>query len=134
MTYDLCTVNSTHLTGTHICQLKLVLVHDTFQTTIKHIHSSTHCALHNHTLNHTPYINSLSLSLSHTLSLSLLTEASRDPSFLHANAVMVYMLGMCLGVASSHSSLRGAQLYTLNLQHKTASSMSRNVYNVLYLS
>ena len=44
-----------------------------------------------------------------------LTQIRRDPSFFQLRAVIVYKLGIFLGVPSSHTILRGAQLKTLSL-------------------
>lgn len=45
----------------------------------------------------------------------MFTAQRRDPSFFQLRLVMVYKLGMSLGLASSHTPLLGAQLYTRSL-------------------
>lgn len=55
-----------------------------------------------------------------------LTDVNLVPSLFHVRAVIVYRLGIVLGGASSHISLRGDQLYTLNLKQNIDYNVSQH--------
>lgn len=60
--------------------------------------------------------------------VSVLTAHRREPSLFQANVVMLYRLGMSLGLASSHNPLRGLQFRIRSLGREAVSKCQDIIY------